>query len=56
MAADGGVRNAEAQTKNDRVEDLFESVNRKILDEVPEVSHTFIEPHAPRGSRAERRC
>jgi hypothetical protein len=38
----------------DWTENLLESVNRKIRDEVPEVSHTFIEPHAA-GRRAERR-
>ena len=32
----------------DQVEDLLERVSRKVRDEVPEVTQTFIEPHAAR--------
>lgn len=32
----------------DQVEDLLERVSRKVRDEVPEVRHIFIEPHAAR--------
>lgn len=32
----------------ERVEALLERVSRKVRDEVPEVSHTFIEPHPTR--------
>lgn len=32
----------------DRVEDLLERVSRKVRAEVPEVTQTFIEPHAAR--------